>query len=182
MPRIEIIRAPHVPKKEFMLVARKLGNALITDIEKAFGLEGESDVVVSIPKPLDLVIGESDIQVEVSYTEDEEFKPNKDAKENAKEMMRETLLSMLSGIVKTFSIWIKPVKESIFAEIQMYPEGYVSIVSAPEGAEIKVIWGTKKFEFGKAIRMGNQWYNQSNPGSINNGHACLKPVAWHPKM
>ena len=59
---------------------------------------------------------------------------------------------------------------------------YREIETAPEDRELMVVWGEKSSrpEYGRALRLSNQWYIKSDPNPHGNGMPCARPDGWLP--
>ena len=53
---------------------------------------------------------------------------------------------------------------------------------APEDKEVSVVWGEKGSnpEYGRSIRIGNQWFMRGDLNPPANGKPCAKPDGWLP--
>lgn len=186
MPQIVVMIAPDAQERVNPEI-HALGLVLIADVEETFGLQGKHAVAFSALN-LAYAIGEADVQVEIRYTANKDghkketpFDSFEREKKKLVEMISETLRKILNGIVDSASVRITPMRKSELSKVHIYPKGFIGIDSAPEEVKLSVMWGSPPVEpeFGKAIKMGEIWYIQSDRNPHADGRVCVEPVAWH---
>jgi hypothetical protein len=124
MPQIFMMIAPLAQRKVQDETLDNLGRALISDVEKVYGLEVERDVAFTA---LNLVhtIGEADIQIEIRYTVGTDeyekgkiFDPPEEKKRELVDKIARTVIENPDLGFLTVSVWIKPVRESVFSWVK----------------------------------------------------------------
>lgn len=60
---------------------------------------------------------------------------------------------------------------------------YREIETAPEKQEVSVVWGERssRQEYGRAVRIGSQWFIEGERNPYANGKPCATPDGWLPR-
>ena len=107
---------------------RSLALKLVSTVEKAWRLEGFSDVAFTALPPALFVLGENDIQIEIRYTAGEDeydrgepFDPSSEEQGRLAKQIRQVFLDFFSNHnleCLSLSVWCKPYYHSVFEEFE----------------------------------------------------------------